>query len=124
MSGPGRPRPGRAWWRPLVDGVERAVTPPANQLVRSSLFADAVSIATRLEIRLRRRAERQSTWLLHQWNLPTAGDIRRMRAQLAAMEARLRDISERLEDQQLEAEREGRDATDRPIRANARSRAS
>ena len=108
MSETSKPKPSRPWWRPLVDGVERAVTPPANELVRSSLFADGVSMITRLEVRLRRRAERQSTWLLHQANLPTAADIRRMRAQLAAMEARMRDISERLEDQQLEAERERR----------------
>ena len=123
MTEPRQPKPGRPWWRPLVDGVERAVTPPANELVRSSLFADSVSMFTRLEVRLRRRAERQSTWLLHQANLPTAGDIRRMRAQLAAMEARLRDISERLEDQQLEAERERRRESERPTR-RTRSRAT
>jgi hypothetical protein len=63
---------------------------------------------TRVEVRLRRRLERQSTWLLHQYNLPAAGDIRKMRAQLAAVEARLRDMSERMED----AEREARAARD------------
>lgn len=109
-----QPKPGRPWWRPLVDGIDRAVTPPANEFVRSNLFADTVSMITRLEVRLRRSAERQSTWMLHLWNLPAAEDIRRMRAQLAAMEARLRDISERLEDQQLEAERERERRVERP----------
>jgi hypothetical protein len=95
-------KPGTPWWRPLVDGIDRRVTPPANQLVRTNVFADAVAMATRLEVRLRRRVERQSAWLLHQYNLPAATDIRKVRAQLAAVEARLRDVSERLEDQQRE----------------------
>jgi hypothetical protein len=94
-------RPGRPWWRPLVDGVDRRVTPAANNLVRTNVFADTVATLTRLEVRLRRRVERQSTWLLHQYNLPTATDVRKLRAQLAAVEARLRDMGERLEDQQL-----------------------
>src|SRR3982074_3127345 len=95
-------KPGAAWWRPLVDEIDRRVTPPANRLVRTNVFADTVAMMTRLEVRLRRRIERQSTWLLHQYNLPAAEDIRKMRAQLAAVEARLRDVSERLEDQQQE----------------------
>jgi hypothetical protein len=111
MSEPDKPkptptksnRPGRAWWRPVVDGIDRTITPPANSLVRTNLFADTVATVTRLEVRLRRRVERQSTWLLHQYNLPTAGDVRKMRAQLASIEARLRDMAERLEDQQYEA---------------------
>jgi hypothetical protein len=96
-------KPGSPWWRPLVNELDRRVTPPANRLVRTNVFADTVAMMTRLEVRLRRRIERQSTWLLHQYNLPAAEDIRKMRAQLAAVEARLRDVSERLEDQQQEA---------------------
>jgi hypothetical protein len=96
-------KPGLPWWRPLVNGLDRRITPPANRLVRTNLFADTVAVVTRVEVRLRRRAERQSTWLLHQYNLPAAGDIRKMRAQLAAVEARLRDMSERMEDAERDA---------------------
>jgi hypothetical protein len=103
---PNANRPGTPWWRPLVDQVDRRVTPPANKLVRTNVFADTIATATRLEVRLRRRIQRQSTWLLHQYNLPAAEDIRKVRAQLAAVEARLRDVSERLEDQQLEARKQ------------------
>jgi hypothetical protein len=101
MSNP--TKPGTPWWRPLVNQVDQRITPPANRLVRTNVFADSVAMMTRLEVRLRRRLERQSTWLLHQYNLPAAEDIRKVRAQLAAVEARLRDVSERLEDQQREA---------------------
>ena len=101
MSNPSKP--GTPWWRPLVNQLDQRITPPANRLVRTNVFADSVAMMTRVEVRLRRRLERQSTWLLHQYNLPAAEDIRKVRAQLAAVEARLRDVSERLEDQQRDA---------------------
>jgi len=70
------------WWRPLIGAIDGVVTPPAN----------------RIEVRFRRQFVRQSTWMLHQYNMPAAEDIRKLRAQLASAEARLRDLSERLED--------------------------
>jgi hypothetical protein len=117
-------KPGKPWWRPLVDGIDRRVTPPANNLVRTNLFADTVATMTRLEVRLRRRIERQSSWLLHQYNLPTATDIRKMRAQLAAVEARLRDMGERLEDQQQASASERPANARRPKSATAASKAT
>jgi hypothetical protein len=89
---------GKPPWRNVVDGVDRLITPRANAFVRTNVFADLIGMATRLEVQMRRRVERQSTTLLHLWNLPTAGDIRRVRAQLSALEGRVRDMSERLED--------------------------
>jgi len=84
-------------WRRAVDRVDGVVTPPANSLVRTSVFADTVAMGLRLEARLRRHFEDQTAWVLHTWNLPTAVDIRRVQAQLAALEGRVRDMSERLE---------------------------
>jgi hypothetical protein len=83
-----------------VDTADRVVTPAANSFVRTDLFADLVSAATRLEVRLRRRMERQASWYWHQLQLPSAGDMRRVLAQLAALEARVRDISEQMEDRE------------------------
>jgi hypothetical protein len=114
-------KPGKAWWRPLVDGIDSRVTPPANKLVRTNAFADTVSVVTRLEAGLRRRVERQSSSLLHAFNLPTAVDVRKMRAQLAAVEARLRDVAERLEDEQEAAARATR-AANRPTNSRAKAR--
>jgi hypothetical protein len=83
----------------MIDQVDRIVTPSADRLVRTSLFADSIAAVTRLEVQVRRRLERQTSAYWHLLNLPTAGDIKRVRRQLAAMEARLRDLSEQLEDQ-------------------------
>lgn len=107
-------KPGSAWWRPLFNGIDKRITPPANSLVRSNGFADTVARFTRLEARLRRQVEAQSTRLLHQMNLPSATDVRRLRAQLSALEARLRDLDERQEDYLLEVRRtRGTGARDR-----------
>lgn len=86
-------------WRKLVHRLDRTVTPPADAFVRTSLFADSVAALTRLEVQVRRRLERQTTSYMHLLNLPTAGDVKRVRAQLAVMEARLRDLTEQLNDQ-------------------------
>ena len=86
-------------WRSAVDRLDRIVTPSADKLVRTSLFADAIAAVTRLEVQVRRRVERQTSWYWHTINLPTAGDLKRVRRQLAAMEARMRDLSEQFEDQ-------------------------
>ena len=98
------------WWRPLIGAIDGVVTPPANRIVRTNVFADAVAAATRIEVRFRRQFVRQSTWMLHQYNMPAAEDIRKLRAQLASAEARLRDLSERLED---------RDASKKAARSSA-----
>jgi hypothetical protein len=112
-------KPGTPWWRPIVNEIDRRVTPPSNRLVRTNLFADSVAMMTRLEVRLRRRIERQSTWLLHQYNLPAAEDIRKVRAQLAALEARLRDLTERIEDAQRDAAIEHSRANRAPARTRS-----
>jgi hypothetical protein len=99
-------KPSKPAWRSVLDGVDRLITPQANAFVRTNVFADLLAVATRLEVQLRRRVERQTAWAWHLWNLPTAGDVRRMRAQLSALEGRIRDISEQLEDyQRLDADR-------------------
>jgi hypothetical protein len=84
--------------RRVADRADRLVTPAADRLVRTDLVADMVSTVTRLEAQLRRRVERQATWLLHVYHLPSSSDVRRVSAQLSALDARLRDMSERLDD--------------------------
>ena len=95
---PNGARPGQPPWRRLVNRVDRLIASPAEGLMRNNSFTDSMAIAARLEVQIRRRLERQSTWLLHKANLPTAGDIRRVQAQVAAVEARVRDLSEQLDE--------------------------
>jgi hypothetical protein len=46
--------------------------------------------------------------------MPAATDIRKIRAQLAALEARMRDMGETLEDQRREARSDGKAAASAP----------
>jgi hypothetical protein len=91
-------QPRRPTWRSAVDQVDRTVSPRADSFVRTNLFADSVAAMIRLEAQLRRRLERETGRVWHLLNLPTATDVRRVRSQLSAVEARLRDVSERLEE--------------------------
>ena len=104
----------RPTWRLVVDRLDRTVSPRADAVVRTNVFADSVAAMIRLEAQVRRRLEHSSARIWHMYNLPTATDIRRMRGQLASMEARLRDVSERLE----ESEDARRAAEQVPTRAN------
>jgi hypothetical protein len=92
------PQPRPPTWRVVVDRLDRTVSPRADAFVRTNLFADTVAAMIRMEAQVRRRAERQTNRMWHLCNLPTASDIRRMRSQLASVEARLRDVSERQEE--------------------------
>lgn len=99
-SANGTPRPQPPPWRSVVNRVDRLVTPPTDAFVRTNLFADVISAMTRLEVQVRRRMENQTAWAWHLVNLPTAGDVRRVRAQLATLEARIRDMSERMDERE------------------------
>jgi hypothetical protein len=63
----------------------------------TGLMTDTIAAGTRLEIQARRRVEKNTAWLLHVYNLPTAGDMRRVQGQLSALEARVRDLSDQLD---------------------------
>lgn len=87
-------------WHRLVDGLDQALTPPANRLVRTNLFADTVTAMTRLESMVRRLSEAQATWVLHLAHLPATRDVRKIRAQLNSIEARMVDLAERLDERE------------------------
>jgi len=98
MSPSANNKPNKPLWRSVVDHADRLITPTANNVVRTDVFADVISAMTRLEVRLRRRIDRQMTQVWHLYRLPSTVDMRRVLTQLAALEARLRDITERLDD--------------------------
>jgi hypothetical protein len=105
-------------WKSAVDRLDRIVTPRADAIVRTNTFADAIAAVIRLESQARRRVERQTAKVWHLWNLPTATDVKRVRSQLSALEARLRDISERLEEAEDARRSEQRAGTDPALGGN------
>lgn len=95
-------RPDTARWREMVNRLDKLVTPRANAFVRTSVFADLIAAMTRLEVQMRRQIERNTARIWNLWNLPTASEQRRIRAQLTVIEARLRDLAQQLEEQERE----------------------
>ena len=85
-------------FKTLLAAVDSAMTKGGNALVRNDLITDVIASMTRMEAITRRRMEHNATWLLHQYYLPSFSDVRRVSAQLAALEARMRDMAERLDE--------------------------
>jgi len=81
-------------WLKAVHRLERAVGEPVESLVRSDLYFDSVSKASRLRRKAIGAVEGVSRRGLHLFNLPAGTDIRRMREQLSRMERRINQLSE------------------------------
>jgi hypothetical protein len=96
-------------WRQVFDAVERTVTPHLESLVRTGEFSRAVAVVTRAQAFAREQANEVSARLWHLVNLPAGTDVRRLRAQVGALDREVRRLT-----LQLERERELRDGTDRP----------
>ena len=85
-------------FKTLLGAADSAMTRGGNALVRTDIVTDVIASMTRMEAITRRRMEQNATWLLHQYYLPSSSDVRRVSAQLAALEARMRDMAERLDE--------------------------
>lgn len=87
----------RPLWKRAFDTAERAVGGPLEDAVQTEHFAEAIMLANRLQVGLRRRLERSSRRLLHAFNLPAGSDVKRLHEQIWALERQIRDLSKRLE---------------------------
>jgi hypothetical protein len=85
-------------WLRAVHRLERAVGEPVEAAVRTEAYFDLMTTAMRATGGAKRRVARVSTRGLHLLNLPAGTDARRMREQLARMERRLAQLSERVEE--------------------------
>jgi polyhydroxyalkanoate synthesis regulator phasin len=82
-------------WRQAFDAVDRRVAGPVESAAGSDAFGDALTIALRLQRRVRGRMERQSRRALHLLNLPAASDVKRLSEQVAALRRELRELERR-----------------------------
>jgi hypothetical protein len=97
-------------WRQAFDTVERAVTPRAEELVRTPYFSVGVALARRAQALAGRSVQGLSARAWHLLNLPAGSDIGRLRAQIGALDREVRRLTI-----QLETERRRSSAT--PIRS-------
>jgi hypothetical protein len=87
-------------WRQAFDTAERAVTPHAEQLVRTPAFSLGAALVRRAQTLARDSARDLTARAWHLVNLPAGSDIGRLRAQIGALDREVRRLG-----LQLEAER-------------------
>src|SRR4029079_5793086 len=87
-------------WRQAFDTAERAVTPHAEQLVRTPGFSLGAALVRRAQTIARDSARDLTARAWHLVNLPAGSDIGRLRAQIGALDREVRRLG-----LQLEAER-------------------
>jgi hypothetical protein len=90
-------------WRQAFDAVDRRVAAPAEALVGSELFVDAVALGVRGIRRAQEEVERRTRRTLHLVNLPAATDVRRVSEQLAALQRQVRALQHQVEAMERDA---------------------
>jgi hypothetical protein len=84
-------------WRQAFDAVERRVTPPAEQLVRTPGFAVGAALVSRAQSAARGAARGVTARAWHLLNLPAGSDVSRLRTQIGALDREVRRLTVQLE---------------------------
>ncbi|WP_104528330.1 hypothetical protein [Blastococcus saxobsidens] len=90
-------------WRQAYDAVEKAVTPKAEELVRTDNFALGVALARRVTTLARSSARDLTARAWHLVNLPAGSDIHRLRTQIGALDREVRRLTVALENERRRA---------------------
>ena len=85
-------------WVRAVYRLERAIGEPVEAAVRTDTYFDLMTKVTRTTKSVKGKVAGTSTHALHLLNLPAGTDLKRMREQLARMERRINQLSERVEE--------------------------
>jgi len=89
--------PSKPLWRRGVDAVDSVAAPVLEGATRHDAFGLGLSLLQQARKAISRRTERASRQVLHGLNLPTASDVNRLLAQIAAVENRVRQLDTRIE---------------------------
>lgn len=81
-------------WREIFDAVEEPLGDLLTEATESEVFADVGMIAFRARDLVQREIERRTRHVLHFANIPTATDVRRLSAQVAALQRQVRRLEQ------------------------------
>jgi hypothetical protein len=96
-AGPRTPPPAPPLWRQAFDAAERAVTPRAEDLVRSEYFALGTALVRRARNLAGSSVQGLSARVWHLVNLPAGSDVSRLRTQIGALDREVRRLTLQLE---------------------------
>ena len=91
------PPTGPPLWRQAFDAAERAVTPRAENLVRTPGFNVGVALVRRAQTLAKDSARGLTARAWHLINLPAGSDVSRLRAQIGSLDREVRRLSLQLE---------------------------
>jgi len=93
------PPPKPPFWKQVFDSVEQAAGPVMANATASSGFAEIMKVSTKISRDMADQSETLSRRWLHAWNLPAAGDVAGLKAQVGSLEAEVRSLRRLLEEQ-------------------------
>jgi hypothetical protein len=96
-AGRPEPTPSPPLWRQAFDAAERAVTPRAEDLVRTEYFALGTALVRRARDLAGSSVQGLSARAWHLLNLPAGSDISRLRTQIGALDREVRRLALQLE---------------------------
>src|SRR5215218_6571228 len=91
---------GRPLWRRAFDRAERGVGRPLENFVGTRAFADLLAVTFRAQGAVYGVFQSQTRAVLHFWNMPTRTDVSRLQRQVGALNAQMRELLVRLEEQE------------------------
>ncbi len=94
---PPTPPPSSPLWRRAYDTVDKAVTPKAEEFVRTDTFAVGAALVQRTSSLARGAARGLSARAWHLLNLPAGSDVSRLRYQVGALDREVRRLTIALE---------------------------
>jgi hypothetical protein len=106
---PEKPKPpAPPLWRQAFDAAERAVTPRAEDLVRTEAFNVGAALVRRAQTLAKDSARGLTARAWHLINLPAGSDVSRLRAQIGSLDREVRRLSLQLEAEQRRSARPAR----------------
>ena len=103
MTTPRKPPPSAPLWRQAFDAAERAVTPRAEDVVRSEYFSLASALLRRAQTVAGQSVQGLTARAWHLVNLPAGSDISRLRAQIGSLDREVRRLTIQLEQERRRA---------------------
>jgi hypothetical protein len=95
---PDKPKPpAPPLWRQAFDAAERAVTPRAEDLVRTEAFNVGAALVRRAQTVAKDTARGLTARAWHLVNLPAGSDVSRLRAQIGSLDREVRRLTLQLE---------------------------
>ena len=105
-SRPEKPKPpAPPLWRQAYDAAERAVTPRAENLVRTPEFQVGAALVRRAQNVAKDSARGLTARAWHLLNLPAGSDVSRLRTQIGSLDREVRRLSLQLEAEQRRGSR-------------------